>query len=236
MSLYEQIHQSLKSYAQEEKAAFFPRFFKTGKGEYGEGDVFLGVTVPNQRLIAKKFYTSSDEHLIIQLLDSMYHEERLIGLFLLNHKFLKAKKQHTEKVWVDLYLKKIDRVNNWDLVDSSAHIILGQWLEDKDRSLLNELAAEKNLWKNRIAILSTMHFIKKGDIVDILKLSELLLTHQHDLMHKAIGWMLREAWKKEPAIIENFIRLHIHAMPRTMLRYSIEKIEEGKRKMFLSMK
>jgi len=236
MGLYDQIHQALCSYAQQEKATFFPRFFKTGKGEYGEGDVFIGVTVPNQRLIAKQFYASSDEHLIIQLLDSMYHEERLIGLFLLNHKFLKAKKQHTEKVWVDLYLKKIDRVNNWDLVDSSAHIILGQWLEDKNRSLLYELATENNLWKNRIAIISTMHFIKKGDIVDILKLSALLLTHQHDLMHKAIGWMLREAWKKEPAIIENFIRKHIQNMPRTTLRYSIEKMEEGKRKEFLSLK
>jgi 3-methyladenine DNA glycosylase AlkD len=235
MSLYEQIHQALKSYAQQEKAAFFPRFFKTGKGEYGEGDVFIGVTVPNQRLIAKKFYASSDEHLIIQLLDSMYHEERLIGLFLLNHKFLTARKQHAEKVWVDLYLKKIDRVNNWDLVDSSAHIILGKWLEDKDRSLLYELAAENNLWKNRIAIISTMHFIKNGDIVDILKLSTLLLTHQHDLIHKAIGWMLREAWKKEPVIIENFIKKHIQNMPRTMLRYSIEKMEEGKRKKFLSL-
>jgi len=236
MSFYDQIHEALKSYAQQEKAAFFPRFFKTGKGEYGEGDVFIGVTVPNQRLIAKQFYASSDAHLIIQLLDSMYHEERLIGLFLLNHKFLTARKHHAEKQWVDLYLKKIDRVNNWDLVDSSAHIILGKWLEDKDRSLLYELAAENNLWKNRIAIISTMHFIKKGDIVDILKLSTLLLTHQHDLMHKAIGWMLREAWKKEPAIIENFIRKHIQEMPRTMLRYSIEKMEEGKRKEILSLK
>jgi 3-methyladenine DNA glycosylase AlkD len=236
MSFYHQIHEALKSYAQQEKAAFFPRFFKTGKGEYGEGDVFIGVTVPNQRLIAKQFYASSDEHLIIQLLDSMYHEERLVGLFLLNHKFLVARKQHAEKQWVDLYLKKIDRVNNWDLVDSSAHIILGQWLEDKDRSLLYELAAEKNLWKNRIAILSTMHFIKKGDIVDILKLSALLLTHQHDLMHKAIGWMLREAWKKEPQKVEDFISKYIREMPRTMLRYSIEKIEEKKRQMFLAMK
>ena len=236
MNSYEQIHQELRSYAQQEKAAFFPRFFKTGKGEYGEGDVFLGVTVPNQRLIAKKFYAWSDEHLIIQLLDSIYHEERLVGLFLLNHKFLTARKQHAEKQWVDLYLKKIDRVNNWDLVDSSAHIILGQWLEDKGRSLLYKLASEKNLWKNRIAIISTMHFIKKGDIVDILKLSELLLTHQHDLMHKAIGWMLREAWKKEPEKVEVFIRKHSHEMPRTMLRYSIEKFDEKKRKIFLSMK
>jgi 3-methyladenine DNA glycosylase AlkD len=235
MSFYHQIHEALKSYAQQEKAAFFPRFFKTGKGEYGEGDVFMGVTVPNQRLIAKQFYASSDEHLITQLLDSMYHEERLVGLFLLKHKFLVERKQHAEKQWVDLYLKKIDRVNNWDLVDSSAHIILGQWLDNKDRYLLYELAAENNLWKNRIAIIATMHFIKKGDIVDILKLSALLLTHQHDLMHKAIGWMLREAWKKEPAIIENFIRKHIQKMPRTMLRYSIEKMEEGKRKEFLSL-
>jgi 3-methyladenine DNA glycosylase AlkD len=236
MAVYEEIHQEIVLHSLPEKATFFPRFFKTGKGEYGEGDVFIGVTVPILRMLAKKYYSKCDEHLIIQLLDSIYHEERLIGLFLLNHKFLTARKQHAEKQWVDLYLKKIDRVNNWDLVDSSAHIILGKWLEDKDRSLLYELAAENNLWKNRIAIISTMHFIKKGDIVDILKLTELLLTHQHDLMHKAIGWMLREAWKKEPTIIENFIRKHIQDMPRTMLRYSIEKMEEGKRKKFLSLK
>lgn len=236
MTVYEEIHQELVLHSLPEKATFFPRFFKTGKGEYGEGDVFIGVTVPIQRMLAKKYYSKCDEHLIIQLLDSMYHEERLIGLFLLNHKFLTARKKHAEKQWVDLYLKKIDRVNNWDLVDSSAHIILGQWLEDKDRSLLYELAASNNLWENRIAVLTTLNFIKKGDIKDILKLAKLLITHKHDLMHKAIGWMLREAWKKEPQKVEDFISKHIREMPRTMLRYSIEKLEEKKRQMFIAMK
>ena len=236
MTTYEEIHQELVLHALPEKATFFPRFFKTAKGEYGEGDVFIGVTVPIQRMVAKKYYTKSDEPLIIQLLDSCYHEERLVGLFLLNQKFKESRKNHGEKHWVDLYLKKIDRVNNWDLVDSSAHIILGQWLEDKDRSLLYRLAAENNLWENRIAVIATFHFIRKGDVIDILKLAELLLTHKHDLMHKAIGWMLREAWKKEPKKVEAFILKHVQEMPRTMLRYSIEKFEEEKRKMFLAKK
>jgi len=187
-------------------------------------------------MVAKKYYSKCNEQLIIQLLDSKYHEERLVGLFLLNNKFKEARKKQGEKHWVDLYLRKIDRVNNWDLVDSSAHIILGLWLEDKDRFILYELAASSNLWENRIAVLTTLHFIKKGDITDILKLAELLITHKHDLMHKAIGWMLREAWKKEPKKIEDFISKHFREMPRTMLRYSIEKLEEKKRQMFLALK
>ena len=236
MTTYKEIHQALLQYAIPEKAAFFPRFFKTGKGEYGEGDKFIGVTVPNQRLVSNKFYKESNEAVIIQLLDSDFHEDRLTGLLILNQKFKEARKNNEEKKWVDLYLKKIDRVNNWDLVDSTAHLILGVWLEDKDRKLLYAFAKENNIWKNRIAIISTLHFIRKGDLDDLLKLSEMMILHSHDLMHKAIGWMLREGWKKNPTRIETFLLKHAAHMPRTMLRYSIEKMDQEKRKFFMEMK
>ena len=233
---YKDIHNALLELAIPEKAKFFPRFFKTGKGEYGEGDRFIGVTVPNQRIIAKQFQQAADDQLITKLLDSSFHEDRLTGLFILIHKFNKAKKNKEEKKWVDLYLKKIDRINNWDLVDNTAHIILGYWLEDKSRSILYKFARASNLWKNRIAIISTLHFIRQHDFEDLIKLSTILLKHKHDLIHKAVGWMLREAWKRNDHIIELFLNQHAHEMPRTMLRYSIEKMDETKRKHYMQLK
>ncbi len=227
------IQKELRKKINKEKAAFFPRFFKSGNGQYGEGDKFLGVIVPEQRAIAKKFYQDVEKETIIELLDSPYHEDRLTGLFILNLKFIAAKKLATEKEWFDLYLKKINRVNNWDLVDSSAYIIIGQWLENKDRSILYSFARDKNLWLNRIAMLSTFHFIKQGEMEDALQIAEILLPHSHDLIHKAVGWMLREAWKRKPALIEAFIKKHIAIFPRTALRYAIEKMDEQKRKQFL---
>ena len=229
------IIRDIKSKASKDKALILARFFKTGKGQYGEGDRFHGITVPDQRAIAKKHCTSTDKQTIIRLMDSAYHEERLTGIFILNQKFTEARKKGEEKQWVNLYLKKVNRVNNWDLVDSSAHIILGQWLEDKDRSILYSLATDKLLWKNRIAAVATLHFIRKNDLKDILKISEMMLEHKHDLIHKATGWMLREAWKKDAATVEKFLNQHAHHMPRTMLRYAIEKISESKRKRYLSM-
>ncbi len=230
-----EIIRDIKSKASKDKALILARFFKTGKGQYGEGDRFHGITVPDQRAIAKKHCTSTDKQTIIRLMDSAYHEERLTGIFILNQKFTEARKKGEEKQWVNLYLKKANRVNNWDLVDSSAHIILGQWLEDKDRSILYSLATDKLLWKNRIAVVATLHFIRKNDLKDILKISEMMLEHKHDLIHKATGWMLREAWKKDAATVEKFLNQHAHHMPRTMLRYAIEKISESKRKRYLSM-
>lgn len=227
------IQKELRKKINKEKAAYYPTFFKSGKGQYGEGDVFLGVVVPDQRTIAKKHFQESDKETIKELLDSVYHEERLTGLFILNLKFAHDKKKSNEKQWVDLYLKKINRVNNWDLVDSSAHMILGPWLEDKDRSMLYTFARDKAMWINRIAILSTFHYIKKGEMEDALKISEMLLPHPHDLIHKAVGWMLREAWKRKPALIETFISTHLANMPRTTLRYAIERMDEKKRKAFL---
>ena len=230
------IIRDLKSHATKEKAAFLPYFFKTGKGQYAEGDRFHGIVVPDQRKIAKHHTSTTSNETISALLDSPFHEERMTALFILCNKFLADKKTNQEKQWVDLYLKKANRVNNWDLVDNTAHIILGQWLENKDRSILYKFAKDKSLWKNRIAVVATLHFIRKKDFDDILQLSEMMLKHPHDLMHKATGWMLREAWKRDAKTIEQFINKFAHRMPRTMLRYAIERMPEPKRKAYLSIK
>ena len=231
------ISKELRSFATKEKAEFLPRFFKTGKGEYGEGDRFHGVVVPDQRKVANKFSSTISKEVIIELLHSPFHEERLTGVFILCNKFNEAKKKGKEKEWYDLYLKMAERINNWDLVDASAHIIVGQYVEDKDRSVLYKLAKENSLWKNRIAVVATWHFIRKNsDLKDILQLSEIMLTHKHDLMHKATGWMLREGWKKDAKQIEKFLDKFATQMPRTMLRYAIEKMEETKRKGYLNLR
>jgi 3-methyladenine DNA glycosylase AlkD len=237
MSDAKTISKALLAFATKEKAEFLPRFFKTGKGEYGEGDRFHGVVVPDQRKVANKFSSSTSKEVIIELLHSPFHEERLTGVFILCNKFNEAKKTGKEKEWYDLYLKMAERINNWDLVDASAHIIVGQYLEDKDRSILYKLAKENSLWKNRIAVVATWHFIRKNsDLKDILQLSEIMLTHKHDLMHKATGWMLREGWKKDAKQIEKFLDKFATQMPRTMLRYAIEKMEETKRKGYLNLR
>jgi 3-methyladenine DNA glycosylase AlkD len=233
MTLFDQIVNELKRAANREKAIILSGFFKTGKGEYGEGDKFLGVTVPLQRVIANKYAEQADKDTIASLLDSEMHEHRLTALLILCKKFNESRKIKKEKQWVDLYIKKVNRVNNWDLVDTSAPIILGQWLEDKDRSILYKWAKDKSIWKNRIAIISTLHFIRKNDTADILSLSKIILKHPHDLIHKATGWMLREAWKRKPKVVEMFIRQNAGDMPRTMLRYAIEKMDAKKRAGFM---
>jgi 3-methyladenine DNA glycosylase AlkD len=237
MSDAQTICKELRSFATKEKAAFLPRFFKTGKGEYGEGDRFHGIVVPDQRKVANKHSASTSKETIVELLHSPFHEERLTGVLILCNKFNEAKKIGKEKEWFDLYLKMAERINNWDLVDASAHIIVGQYLEDKDRSILYKLSKENSLWKNRIAVVATWHFIRKNsDLKDILQLSEIMLTHKHDLMHKATGWMLREGWKKDAKQIEKFLDKFATQMPRTMLRYAIEKMEETKRKGYLNLR
>ena len=236
MGDYKHLVSELKTFASKEKAVVLSRFFKTGKGEYGEGDEFLGITVPIQRKIATKYAAGASKETIIALLNSHTHEYRLTAIFMLCYKFKVSRKIHEEKQWVTLYLRKANRINNWDLVDSSAHVILGQWLEDKDRDILYKFANSKSIWKNRIALITTLHFIKKHDIVDILQLSKMMLTHPHDLIHKASGWMLREAWKRKPTEVEKFISQYAISMPRTMLRYAIEKMDTKKRRLFMQMK
>lgn len=234
MSVYQKIRKELISLSNKEKAIQSQRFFKSGKGEYGEGDKFLGITVPLQRSVANKYYKDCDKDSIVKLLEASFHEERLTGLLILVNKFNHAAKLGTEKEWLNLYMSLLHRVNNWDLVDSSAHFILGRWLEDKDRSVLYQLAKSSSLWENRIAMIATLFFIRKNDIKDTLQLGELLLHHPHDLIHKAVGWMLREAWQKQPEKVERFLRKHATSMPRTMLRYAIEKMSPDLRRHFLT--
>ena len=233
MNLYPVLTKELKSLANKDKAVIMQRFFKTGIGEYGEGDKFLGVTVPQQRNLVKKYYKDATQELILKLMYSKIHEERLTGILILVEKFKKAITKNEQANWAKLYIKNAHQINNWDLVDSSAHLILGKWLEDQDKKILYQFVNADSLWKNRIAIVATLHFIRKKEFDDLLKLSKILLSHPHDLIHKATGWMLREAWNKDNTIIEEFLQLHYLKMPRTMLRYAIEKMPENKRKWFL---
>ena len=227
------LEKELRKHANSERARVSMRYFKTGKGEYGEGDQFLGVAVPIQRSLAAKYATQVTEADISVLSSSPYHEIRLTALFMLNTRFLKSADQAEAKKWVDFYLSHIHCINNWDLVDSSAPIVLGTWLQNRNRRILYQFARSKNLWKNRIAMLTTLAFIRKNELDDLLKLAEIFISHPHDLMHKAAGWMLREGWKRDPNTVEAFLTKFASQMPRTMLRYSIEKMSPTKKRYFM---
>ncbi len=231
MSAAAEVKAELRKVADPEKAAFYPRFFKAGPGEYGEGDRFLGVSVPKQRKIARRFRELARDQLQILLADR-FHECRLTALLILVEQFRRAGPDARDEI-VRVYLDHLERVNNWDLVDSSAPQILGAWLEDRDRSPLYELAQSGHLWRQRIAIVSCLHFIKRGELEDALAISDLLLDHPHDLIHKAVGWMLREVGKQDLGVLEGFLRPRYRRMPRTMLRYAIEKLEERRRRAYL---
>lgn len=227
--------QSLKSdlqaLANPTKAVFFPSFFKTGPGQYGEGDVFIGVTVPEQRVVAKK-YESLSLGDVEKLLESPIHEHRITALLIL---VLKYQKTRDAKI-VDFYLAHTKQVNNWDLVDSSADKILGHSLLDVKHDILYTLVKSSVLWERRIAIVATWAFIRKNEFEDTFRLSEMLLSDKHDLMHKAVGWMLREVGKRDEKALCDFLDIHCTQMPRTALRYAIERFEEKKRKGYLTRK
>ncbi|MCH6200405.1 DNA alkylation repair protein [Aquiflexum sp. LQ15W] len=233
MKVQDQIEESLRQKAIPEKAAFFPRFFKTGKGEYGEGDRFLGVTVPEQRIIAKKYWKDLPYQELEIMIKSPFHEVRLTSILILVLKYQKATSKAEKKSWVDFYLKNRSWVNNWDLVDSSAHLILGDYLFDKDRSMLYDLAKSGILWDQRIGIMSTFYFIRKKDFTDTLKIAEILLHHPHDLIHKAVGWMIREVGNRDFETANQFLMNHYQSMPRTMLRYAIEKFDVDTKAFFM---
>lgn len=216
------------------KAKDLMRFFKTGPGEYGEGDLFIGVTVPEQRKIAHRHYKNISLAELEKLLRDPCHEYRLTALFMLRLRFEKEESLIKREDLVKLYLRNLDYVNNWDLVDSSAPYILGPYLYGKDTALLFELAGSGELWRQRVAVLTTAYFIKKGRFDETLKLSELLLEHPHDLIHKAVGWMLREVGNRDFDCELDFLRKHYRRMPRTMLRYAIEKFEPELRKKILA--
>lgn len=213
-----------------QKAKVSQRFFKTGKGGYEEGDIFLGIIVSQQRQIAKKYTHLALEELQ-KLLSSKIHEYRLTALFVLMAKYKRAEKPEKREIF-DFYLQNTKNINNWDLIDLSAPSIVGDYLLEKGRAILCRLAKSKSLWEKRIAILATYAFIRNGHFEETLKISEILLKDPHDLIHKAVGWMLREVGKRNQEVEEKFLQKHYHQMPRTMLRYAIEKFSEGKRKFY----
>jgi 3-methyladenine DNA glycosylase AlkD len=226
-----EISKILRELADPTIAEHSQRFFKTGEGEYGAGDQFLGIRVPVLRSQAKKF-TATSLGEIQDLLASPFHEERLCALFLLVNKF--ATGDSTEKTSIyTLYLDRTKYINNWDLVDSSADRIVGAYLEDKDKQPIYNLAISLNLWERRIAIISTFHLIRNRNFDDALAISSLLKNDREDLIHKAVGWMLREIGKRNPAVEKTFLKEHYKDMPRTMLRYAIEKFPEPERKQYL---
>ena len=229
--MLEAIKKELQDLANEEQAKNLQRFFKTGKGEYGEGDIFLGIKVPIQREIAKK-YSGLSLPKIQELLKSKTHEHRLTGLIILSNKYKESKEEEKANIF-NFYLKNTKNINNWDLVDITAPNIVGHFLFDKKKNILYDLARSDDLWERRIAIVSTFDFIRKQEFQETLALSEILLDDKHDLIHKAVGWMLREIGKKDKAVLENFLKQHYKIMPRTMLRYAIEHFPEEKRKMYL---
>jgi len=215
----------------EYQAKHLAGFFKTGKGQYGEGDIFWGIKVPNQRDVAKKCKDVSMD-IVKSLIEDKVHECRLTGLLILIEKYKKADLKEKEKIF-KFYLKHSKHINNWDLVDLSAPSIVGGFLLDKERNVLYKLAKSKNLWEKRISIVSTYTFIRNNDFKDTIAISEILLKDEHDLIHKAVGWMLREMGKRNKKIEIEFLNRHYKQMPRTMLRYAIEKFDEKERKKFL---
>lgn len=227
------IKKELQPYTDAEQAKILTKFFQVRKGGYGEGDKFIGINVPNMRKVAKQYCLECSLPEIEKLLQDEVHEYRITAVFMLTYLFEKKKSPVPKKDIIDLYIKNIAYVNNWDLVDLSAYKLLGTYLLDKDRSLLYEYAKSNDLWKQRVSMIATFAFIRNQEFDDTLKLAEMLLLHEHDLMHKAVGWMLREIGKRDYAVEFDFLKKHYKSMPRTMLRYAIEKFEENTRQQFL---
>ena len=232
-TIIKNIQDSLRQYASPERKINVERFFKTGKGQYGEGDQFIGVSNPDVRKVARQYQDISLDEIEL-LLHSPIHEDRLCALIILVNQNKKASPE-AQKAIVKLYIVNLQYINNWDLVDLSAHYILGKAIYDgiQEKIILDTLAHSPILWERRVAIISTFYFIHKGNIDDTLRLSKILLTDTEDLMHKAVGWALREAWKKQPQIVGQFLIDNYTQFPRTTLRYAIERMEESKRKRFL---
>ena len=231
--------EEMLSHADPSQVAGLSRFFKTGPGQYGEGDKFLGLKVPVTREVVKSCWKEVGLTELEECITSEYHEVRLAALLALVQIFTKSKKPSgnqgvTRQQCVDFYLSHTDYINNWDLVDLSCYPLLGVWLLDKDRSLLYDLARNgRTIWEQRIGIVSTMTFIRNGELDDTFAIADILLHHPHDLIHKAVGWLLREAGKRDRPALEAFLSTRAASMPRTMLRYAIEKFPEAQRKAYL---
>ena len=221
------LRRRLREAAEPERVENLRRFFKTGPGGYGEGDVFLGVRVPEARKIARRF-DALDEKTVLGLLQSPVHEERLVALVILVRRHERGDEATRERVY-GLYLENTARVNNWDLVDVSAPQIVGAHLLDRDRTVLDRLARSPSLWERRISIMATFAFIRAGDFKDTLQLARVLLRDEHDLIHKATGWMLREVGNRDEGVLVRFLEEHAPRMPRTMLRYAVERLDPSMR-------
>ena len=228
----ESLRREIRRLGSPERAKHSLRFFRTGPGEYGEGDKFLGLTVPEMRAIAKQ-YSNLDHDEVLQLLQSEWHEDRVVALLLLVDGYARGDETRRRRIH-RAYLENTHRINNWDLVDMSAASIVGGHLDAAEISLLVKLAKSKDLWERRIAIVATFHFIKRGELAPTLRISEILLNDNHDLIHKAVGWMLREVGKKDRKVLDAFLAKHYREMPRTMLRYAIERHPEPIRKRYLA--
>ena len=235
MTFHNQILEALQFLSSPEKKEFLPYFFKTGKGEYAEGDQFIGVVVPDSRKLVKEYWQKAELSDVQEILKSEFHEMRLVALLILVNKFEKSKDKNEQKKLVDFYLKNTKYINNWDLVDLSCYKLLGRYcFENQKDDILRELSNSDNMWENRIAIVATMHHIKKGKSFDLTQ--ELVLNnlnHPHDLMHKANGWLLREIGNKDEEVLLDFLKIYYQNMPRTTLRYAIEKLDEDLRQDFL---
>jgi 3-methyladenine DNA glycosylase AlkD len=237
MDEHQQIINELRALYTEEKRTVLPKFFKTGRGQYGEGDKFIGVTVPNIRAVAKAHLDVSEET-IGSLIHSEWHEVRMCALLIIVEEFKSTNKriftaeqrESVRKKIFDFYLQHTSGINNWDLVDLTAPTIVGEYLVGKPHDVLYRLAGSTSLWEQRIAVVATLTFIRNHDFDDIYALAEKFLCHPHDLMHKAVGWMLREAGKRDKARLEKFLEKFSTAMPRTMLRYSIEHFTPEERR------
>jgi 3-methyladenine DNA glycosylase AlkD len=227
------VQADLQKLADKEKVGFLAHYFKTGKGEYGEGDVFIGLTVPQIRTVAKQYKDLSFSE-IESLLQNKIHEYRLTALLILTYQFEKADEAKKKSIY-DFYLAHTKYINNWDLVDLSSHEIVGGWLVTHldEKKILLKLAKSKDLWEKRIAMISCFAFLRKNEFNEILTIAEMLLHDTHDLIHKAVGWGLREVGKRDLAAEETFLKKHYKTMPRTMLRYAIEKLPQSKRKFYL---
>ena len=221
------LKQALLQLENPEKAILSTRYFKTGKGQYGEGDIFIGLSNPQVQALVKEHWKLTDMADIQELINDRIHELRFAGLLVLVVKFPKSSPFQQQEI-ADFYVKNIQQINNWDLVDCSAYKILGKLL-NQHRQILYDLANSEHLWSERIAVVSCLEFIRNKQFSDTFNLSEKFLSHKHDLMHKACGWMLREVGKRDELALEEFLEQHLENMPRTMLRYAIERMEEGKR-------
>lgn len=232
--LLNNLKKDLRKYIKKDKANILSRFFKTGKGQYGEGDIFIGVMVPDSRRVARQ-YSEIEIKEVDKLIKSKIHEERLVAVLILVDKYKKGNEK-TKKEIVGFYLAHAKYINNWDLVDLSAHYILGNYLIKKDRKILFKLAKSKNIWEKRIAIISTFAFIYNNEFEDTFKIAEILLVDKHDLIHKAVGWMLREVGKRvSEKELEKFLNKNHQSMSRTTLRYAIERLPEEKRQYYLKL-